>query len=244
MKKQTVTIILIFLISFAFAGSKGSDWAAKIDGKKISMKDFNKYYYIQNKTMQNVNTNEEVDALAKEAEALPPQQLNQLQKMLIKQNFLDQLIAQKLIYNKAYSDSSINKEEMDAILELTKMQTITSYYLAQKLKDKIQATDEEVEEFYNMHRQHFRGIPLNQEVMDRIKQQIVMEKSQVEADIYLRNLLDEAIVDRKGLVNALKAGNDKKEKEEKEEKKVPKEGEEVSEPNKEKQGETKTESNR
>ena len=229
MKKQIITIILIILTTLAFSCSQGSNWAAKIDGKKISMKEFNTFYYTQNRTMQSVTTNEEVDALAKEAEALPPQQLGQLQKMLIKQNFLDQLIAQKLIYNKAYSDSSIDKDEMNAIVELTKMQAITSYYLAQKLKDKIQATDEEVEEYYNNNRQALRGIPLNQEVMDRIKQQIVMEKSQMEADIYLRNLLDETIIDRKGLVSALKAESDKKEKEkEKQEKETLTEGEEIS----------------
>jgi len=202
MKKQILTIILILLISFTFACSKDSDWAVKIDDQTISMKDFNRFYYSQNKIMLNLATNEEVDKLAEDAESLSNPQLRQL---LVKQNFLDQLIAQRLIYNKAYSDKSIDKKEMEAVVEFTKMQALASYYIAQKLRDRLQITDDEVEEFYRTHRQHFRGIPLNQEVIDRIKQQILMEKSQFETNQYLRNLLEEAKVDRKGLTNALQA---------------------------------------
>ena len=211
MKKQIITIILIFLLAFVLACSNDSGWAAKVDGTAISMKDFNRYYYSQNKIMLNLATNEEVDELAKEAELLS----RELQQILVKQNFLDQLIAQKLVYNKAYSDKSIDRKEMEALVEFTKMQTVASYYMAQKLKDKLNVTDEEVEEFYNANKQHFRGIPLSEEVMNSIKRQILMQKSQIETNQYLMDLITEAKIDRKGLTNALQAESDKKEKEEK-----------------------------
>ena len=208
MKKQLVTIILIFIITFTLACSRDSNWAAIVDGHKISMKDFNAYYYTQNKIMLNLATNEEVDQLAEQAESLDNPQLQQL---LVKTNFLDQLIAQRLVYNRAFSDKSIDKKEMDAFLKFTRMQAIASYYMAQKLRDRIEVTDEEVEEFFYANRQHFRGIPLNEETIERLRQQLVMQKTQFETQRYLMELLTEAKVDRKGLALYLQSEADRKE---------------------------------
>ena len=208
MKKQVIAIILIFLLTLAC--SNGADWAAQVDGKKISMKDFNRFYYTQNRIMLNLETNEEVDELAAQAETLS----QQLQQMLVKQNFLDQLIAQKLIYNKAFSDKSIDREEMQALIDFTRYQAIASYYMAQKLKDKLEVSDEEVEEFYYANRQHFRGVPLNEEVVNTIRRQILMHKQQMETNQYLMDLITEARIDRKGLAAALQAEIDRKEREE------------------------------
>ena len=69
--------------------------------------------------MFNLETNEDVDKLAAEADTLNPQ----MQQHLVKSNFLDSLVAQKLLYNKAMKDKGLDQKELKTTLELSRLQT-------------------------------------------------------------------------------------------------------------------------
>lgn len=208
----SVLLSITAIISISCSNTSG-EWAAKIDGKVISIEEFNKYYYTQNKMMANVTSKEEVDQLAAD-----PAYANH--PFLNKSNFLDHFIAQKLIYNKAMSDKSIDKNEMNTILEITKIQTASQYYLGQKLKDRIAVTDEEVSEFYNKNKRQFAGRTAN-EATEYIKQQIMSYKSRQEANQYVMELVAESEVKKEGLREHLakikKTDDSKKEEPKKEE---------------------------
>ena len=199
---KSVIIALIVMtaaiISCDNAGSK--NWAVKIDNDVISIDEFNRFYYTQNKILLNVESNEEIDKLAAEPNINP-----QLRQYILKANFLDHLIAQKLLYNRAVNDSSINQDELKTIVEIAKMQAVSTYYLGIKLKDKISVTDQEVEKFYNENRRLFKGVPMNDTVINRIKQQIFMQKSNMASNEYIMDLLAESKVNKEGFKNYMQS---------------------------------------
>lgn len=194
MKTRVLILSLLLTITAIFSiscNNTSGEWAASIDDKVISIKEFNKYYYTQNKMMANVASDEDVDKLADD-----PAYANH--PFLNKTNFLDHLIAQKLLYNKALQDKSIDKDELNAILEITKIQTASQYYLGQKLKDKIEVSDEEVAEFYNKNRSQFAGRTAN-EATAYIRQQLISYKSRQEANQYVIDILAESKIKKDGL---------------------------------------------
>jgi hypothetical protein len=214
MKTRVLILSLLLSLSsviFISCNNTSGEWAAKVDGKVISIEEFNKYYYTQNKMMANVDSNEDVDRLAND-----PAYANH--PFLNKSNFLDHLIAQKLIYNKAMNDKSIDKDELNTILEITKIQTASQYYLGKKLKDQIKVSEEEVADFYNKNRRQFAGRTAN-EATAYIRQQILSYKSRQEANQYVMELVAESEVKKEGLKEYLAKTKKSADTENKEEKK-------------------------
>lgn len=170
------------------------EWAAKVDDDTITMEDFNKFYYLQSKMMTNIDSNEEIDKLA-----ASPEYANH--PLLSKAGFLDHLIAQKLLYKKAMTDKAIDKNELDAVMEMIKVQTVAQYYLAKKLKDKITVSDEEVNSVYNANKAKFAGKTAD-DATAYIKQQIFAQKSREETNKYIMELIAESKVDKEGFKNS------------------------------------------
>lgn len=187
--KHLLSFSIILLLVIPQLSCK-KEWAAKVDDDTISMEDFNKFYYLQSKMMTNVETNEEVDKLAEN-----PAYANH--PLLSKAGFLDHLIAQKLLYKKAMNDKNIDKDELDTIIEMIKIQTVAQYYLGKKLKDKITVSDEEVNTVYNENKAKFAGKTAD-EASAYIKQQIFAQKSRQETNRYVMDLIAESKVDKDG----------------------------------------------
>ncbi len=200
-KKCFLSVLLSLTAAlFLFSCGGSSDSAVKIDGEAVSMDEFNSFYYIQNKITFGLNSNEEVDRLAADAAELNPQ----VQQYIVKENFLEHLIAQKLLYKKAMADQTVDQKEMKAAMELSKMNTAAQYYLAAKLKDMVQVSDQEVEQFCAEHKKELRGVPLNDETINKIKQNIFMQKSAAAANQYVMDLITEAKIEKGNLKNAEK----------------------------------------
>ena len=176
--------------------SCNKEWAAKIDDStKIYMDEFNKFYYLQAKLALNIDSLEEIDKLAED----PRYEKTALNKA----EFLKNLVAQKLLYNKAIGDKNIDKDELNAYAEFIKMQSVNQYYLMKKFKDRIAVTDEEVEIEYNKNRAQFAG--MNPEaVANYIGQQLSARKLSFETDTYLKNLMGEYKINYDGLKEYLK----------------------------------------
>jgi len=193
--KHFFTILIITMLVIPQISCK-KDWAAKIDGETISMEDFNKFYYLQTKMMANVETDAEVDKLAEN-----PAYANH--PLLSKAGYLDHIIAQKLLYNKARNDKSIDQKELDTVIEMIKIQTAAQYYLGKKLKDKISVPDEEVNAVYNQNKAKLAGRTAD-EATAYIKQQIFTQKSKQETNKYIMELIAESKVEKDGFNNSVK----------------------------------------
>jgi hypothetical protein len=198
MKKSTwAIIVLILAVTLTTTCKKeGEETAVKIDNEKISINQFNNYYYMFAKMMLNMDK-KDVDKAAVNPEIENHPTLN----LLNKRKFMDFLVSRKLLYIKAMQDDSINKDDMKTIEELSKIQFVSSYYLSQKLKDDIQVSDTEVNEFYNKNKERFKGVPMNDEAVNFIKQQITMEKLELKSNQFIIDLLGEIKVNKEGFKN-------------------------------------------
>jgi hypothetical protein len=132
---------------------------------------------------------------------------------------MEYFVSRKLLYIKAYKDDSINKDDLNTVSELAKLQFISSYYLSQKLKDDIKVTDEDVNNFYNKNRDQLKGVPMNDDIINRIKQQIFMEKLEIKSNQFILEILGEIKVNKDGFKKYItKLKNEKASKEKKEDK--------------------------
>jgi hypothetical protein len=206
MKKTIFMAVILSVILSAISCNyfKSNNWVAKIEDDVISIDDFNKMYYTQNRIMLNVEK-DEIDKMAADPSTLNPQ----VQQLVIKKSFLDQLVAQKVIYNKALNDESINKDELKTIMEISKLQAVSQYYMAQKLKGKITVTDQEIDKFYKENTKYFKGVPVDDSLIGKIKQQIFMEKAKLESNEIIMNLMAEVRINKEGFKKYMEEQNKK-----------------------------------
>ena len=188
--KHLLTISIMAILIIPQLSCK-REWAAKInDSTTISMDEFNKFYYLQAKAFLNTESIEEIDKLADDPRSE--------KTMLNKNNFLRYLVAQKLLYQKAMDDKNIDRDELNAYAEFTRLQSINQFYLMKKFKDRIVISDEEIDMAYSKNRAQFAGRNAD-EVTSYIRQQLSAQKFSYESNTYLENLLAEHKVDYDGL---------------------------------------------
>lgn len=209
--KRTIALALIAFIPVLYLSScKKGDVAVKIDDEKITIPEFNNYYYMQNKLLMNMDK-AEIDKVADDPQIENHPTLN-------KSRFLDFLISRKLLYEKAMKDDKINKEELKTIVELAQMQAAATYYLTEKLGSEITVSDKEADEFYRQNPQLFKGVPVNDAVIDQIKRQIKMQKLEQKSNQYIFDVMAEHKINREGfreyIKNQEKAKNDTESKKE------------------------------
>jgi hypothetical protein len=209
--------LLLSLCLMLTCKKEGDEVAVKIDDENYTINQFNNYYYMFARMMMNMDK-KDADKMASNPEIENHPTMN----LLNKSKFMEYFVSRKLLYIKAYKDDSINKDDLNTVSELAKLQFISSYYLSQKLKDEIKVTDEDVNNFYNKNRDQLKGVPMNDEIINRIKQQIFMEKLEIKSNQFILEILGEIKVNKDGFkkyIAKLKSEKDSKEKkEEKQEK--------------------------
>jgi hypothetical protein len=196
MKKSNWAVIIMICFAVTLMSSckkEGDEQAVKIDNEKISINQFNSYYYLFARMMLNMDK-KDVDKMASNPEIENHPTLN----LLNKNKFMDFFVSRKLLYIKAYQDDSINKEELDRVAELAKLQFVSSYYLSQKLKDEIKVSDDEVNAFYTKNKEKLKGVPMNDDAINWMKQQIFMEKLEMKSNQFILEILGEIKVNREG----------------------------------------------
>ena len=112
---------------------------------------------------------------------------------LNKQEFLEQLIRQRLVYKKAVSDGIAKDNEVEALMQMAKEAVVVGYYVREKFKNEIEPTNDEVESVYRQQGARFRGVPADQ-AETFIRQQLQQQKLQVK----IREMV-EALRDEKGI---------------------------------------------
>jgi hypothetical protein len=191
--KWAIMVLILAVTMTTTCKKEGDEVAVKIDGEKISINQFNNYYYMFAKMMLNMDK-KDVDKAAANPEIENHPTLN----ILNKRKFMEFLVSRKLLYIKAFQDDSVNKDDLKTIEELSKIQFISSYYLLQKLKDDIQVTDQEMNEFWNRNKDQLKGMPMNEEMEGRIRQQIFQEKLEMKSNQFIIDLLGEIKVNKEG----------------------------------------------
>ncbi len=167
------------------------EWAAKIGSDTITIKDLNRFYYVQNRMVENTDKNEEIDRLAQDP------MYSQSHQYLNKQFFLESLINGKVVYNAAMDDSSIDKDEMNTVIELSKYQVVMQYYLVKKLKSKIVVTEEEVNEYYAKYKSKLSKYTAN-EAIELCRKDLEQRKLYMEMNRYVEELKQKSGVNRDG----------------------------------------------
>jgi hypothetical protein len=178
--------------------------AGSIDNENISLGKFLDYYYTQNRIMLNM-TKEEIEKLSGDPSAANHPTLS-------KPKFMDFLVSRKLILKKSENDKALNEKELKTVTELFQLQGISTYYLTEKLKDEITVTDDEIGKFYAENPKVFKGVPINDEVINRIRQQLFMQKFEQKSSEFVMNLIAESLVNREGFRNHLNKLQETKEK--------------------------------
>lgn len=196
MNKSTWALLLTACIALSLMTTckkEGDEVAVKIDDEKISVNQFNNYYYMFARMMLNMDK-KDVDKMAENPDIENHPTLN----LLNKNKFMDFFVSRKLLYIKATQDDSINQDELNTVAELARLQFVSSYYLSQKLKDEIKVSDKDVDEFYARNKDKLRGVPMNDEAINWMKQQIFMEKLEVKSNQFILEILGEIKVNREG----------------------------------------------
>lgn len=182
------TFVCLFAI-VALLGScskYGGEWVAKIDSDTITIDELNTFYYAQQKSLYNL-PKEKIDELAAD-----PAQVAK-NPTLNKQEFLEQLIRQRLVYKKAMNDGAAKDKEVEALMQMAKEAVVVGYYVREKFKNEIEPTNEEVENVYRQQGARFKGVPADQAEM-YIRQQMQQQKLQMK----IRDMV-EALRDEKGI---------------------------------------------
>lgn len=209
-----ISLSLIFVaVAFTACEKESGPWAVKINDKTaVTITEFERLYYFQNKLMLNLETNEEVDKIAANpqqlAERVPnPQQRAMAQVFLNKETFMQQLVDQKLLYHKALEDKDIDQDELKSVIEAAKLKAVMEYYLTTKLEEKVKISQQELEEAYAANIEMFQGRTAA-EVEPFLRQQMMQQKLGVESKKFVDELKAESTINKKGFQEWLKKQED------------------------------------
>ncbi len=209
----TVAASSILFLSCDSKGGKSGEWAVKIDDEVVTIDEFNRYYYTQNKLALNLASDKDVDKLAANPSTLRPE----YRQTLIKSNFLDHFVAQKLLFKKAMNDPKLDKEELNTIIEISKLQLVGQYYLTNALKDEVSVTQTEIDDFHKKNMSRFRGVPINEADM-QIRRYLTLQKFKIKSNEYLMGLIAESKINKEGFKNYQKRISEEEEKKQPEKK--------------------------
>ena len=177
-------LLLITACNGAFSG----EWVAKINGETITQEELDNYYYAQHKSMMNLSK-EEIDKLATNPSATAQNPL------LNKQEFLEQMIRQQLVYQEAVDAGALKNDEVEALIDMTRQSVVMGWYVKDKFKDDIDISQDEIEQVYARQRSRFQGVPIEQAEM-YIKQNIHQQKMQMKLREMVENLREESKIEK------------------------------------------------
>ena len=184
-----VTIAVFGLIS---CGNKsdlaGGDWVAKINDDEITINMLNAYYYAQQKQIYNVS-NEEIDKLSKDPDAV------EKNPTLNKEEFLENYLRQRLVYNKAVKEGMLNDTEVQAHIEMAKEAVVVAQYVKTKFKSEINISQEEIAEAYSKNNDKFKGVPIEQ-AEQYIQQNLYQQRLQMKLRDLVDSLKEQSIISK------------------------------------------------
>ena len=184
-----VSIAVFCLIS---CGNKsnlaGGDWVAKINDDEITINMLNAYYYAQQKQIYNM-TNEEIDKLVNDPDAVDKN------PTLNKEEFLENYLRQRLVYNKAVKEGMLDDPEVQAHIEMAKEAVVVAQYVKTKFKSEIKISQEDIADSYSKNRDKFKGVPIEQ-AEQYIQQNLYQQKLQMKLRDLVDSLKEQSIISK------------------------------------------------
>ncbi|TAL29774.1 MAG: hypothetical protein EPN93_20770 [Spirochaetes bacterium] len=185
--------IVVGLASASSCKDSGS-WLAKIDGETLSIEEFNGLYYAQHRSVYHLPDNK-IDELAADPEQVARN------PFLDKQEFLEQVIRQRLVAKKASAEGFRKEKDLQALIETTTDSLVSTYYISEKYKKEIEPTQKEVDDgivaLNNNPRldPQIKMLPIEKKEL-LVKQQLMQQKFQMKAREVVENLRDEGKVQK------------------------------------------------
>jgi hypothetical protein len=188
-----VTALLLGIVALSSC-SGGSNWVAKIDGDSLSLDEFNGLYYAQHRSVYHL-PDAKIDELAADPEQVARN------PFLDKQEFLEQVIRQRLVAKKAKDEGFRKQKDLEALIDTTTDSLVSTYYISEKYKKDIEPTQKEVDdklvELNNNPRldPQIKMLPIEKKEL-LVKQQLMQQKFQAKAREVVENLRDEGKVQK------------------------------------------------
>jgi hypothetical protein len=167
-----------------------SSWVAKINGEKITLKEFNSLYYAKLRSEGYSGlSNEEIDKIA--ADPMKSAQNPYLKRT----EFLNQMMDGYIVYQLAVKEGYLKNEEVKMLSEYNRYSIATRFHAEKLFKDKVTVTDKEISDVYARYKAQLQNRPL-EEVKDLIKKEIIPQKISMEQNKKYQELKDAATIDR------------------------------------------------
>jgi len=167
------TVACTALVIALFPGCGKGEWIVKIDGEALTVQELDQLYYAHHKQiLQQFKfdiSNEDVDKFA--ADFTTMKRLPTLNKEI----FLNEVINQRLMYQKAVDAGALKSPEVEAMIKVAHDTAVVQYYIREKFKNEIAVSDQEVEAFYNENRANFKMEPIDQ-AEKKIRQYLSSQK--------------------------------------------------------------------
>jgi hypothetical protein len=189
--KYYVVVLMIFLFTtlIIFSCSNDSKWVAKIKGDEITLGELNAMYYAQQKSIYNDASNADVDKRAANPEEVSKN------PTLDKKEFLENLIRQRLVYNKGIEEGIQKNKELEALTQMAREAVLVGFYVKEKFKNQVEVSDEEIAKVYSEQKAKFKGAPVDQ-AEQYIRQQMMQQKLQMKLRDFVETLKEEGGIKR------------------------------------------------
>jgi hypothetical protein len=185
MVKKTFGLFFIFIL-LILSACKEDPWVARVDGKALTLEEFENYYYANHMPIYDVSR-EEIDKLAKN-----PQEV-QRNPYLNRQQFLEQFIRQQLVEKMIDEEGLLDDDkELEALLFLQRLSLVVARYSKLKFEGQLNITQQEIDTEYQENNELYAGKSTNQVEM-MIKQKLQYVKYQQMA----KEIIDELKTSRK-----------------------------------------------
>lgn len=181
----------IFGYSFVF----GPKWVAKINGEKITIKQFNDLFYAQNRAKYNVS-NEEIDKLSND-----PDKRSQ-DPALNKTEFLNQMIDSLIVYQEALKNGYAKNPEVKILGEFQRYTIASSLYAQNIYNTSSKPTDAEIAQVYQAYKPKLGNAKL-EDVKEMISSDLLRQKAMNEQQKKFKELRDAATIDRDEVISKL-----------------------------------------
>jgi len=199
MKKLLVGIIIIIVLcggfapyitmqhsstgprSFAQTGQDPATWLVKINGKTITLREFEQEFDVHVYSLPIVE--EDKDRYAED-------EAN-------KKRFLTNLVNEYLIYNKAVENDYLERDDVKALIEAVSRRAVLQVYLNDVIEPLLQEIpDEQIGAIYDQNKKLYAGVDI-----DVARQDIQMKLLQQQYNNHLNDLIDNLMGEAKVVRN-------------------------------------------
>jgi uncharacterized protein YxeA len=168
------------LRSFAQVKQDPSTWLVKIDGKTVTLKEFEQEFNVHVYSLPIVD---------EDKERYSKDEAN-------KKRFLTNLVNEHLIYNKAVDNGYLKRKDVQAFIEAVSRRAVLQVYLNDVIEPKLQEIpDEQIEAIYNQNKKLYAGVDIDVARQD-IKMKLLQQQYNNRLNELIDNLMGEAKVIR------------------------------------------------